>query len=126
MSLTDLVAEARRQPSPDDLKRFLDLTCGTDDTLRQEIIRQLARPKGDSQPPLFTTTYASPGDSEGITTEHVGKDAAAPTPEIDVRVGDVLAGKYKIREEIGHCGMGAVFAADQLVPVERRVAVKVI
>jgi serine/threonine protein kinase len=41
-------------------------------------------------------------------------------------VGSVIAGKYKLLQEIGEGGMGSVFMADQTHPVKRRVAVKVI
>jgi WD40 repeat protein/tetratricopeptide (TPR) repeat protein len=49
-------------------------------------------------------------------------DHADPT----ARVGAVLAGKYKLVEEIGAGGMGSVFMAQQIEPVKRAVAVKVI
>jgi serine/threonine protein kinase/tetratricopeptide (TPR) repeat protein len=42
------------------------------------------------------------------------------------RIGAVLAGKYKLVEEIGAGGMGSVFLAQQTEPVKRVVAVKVI
>ncbi len=42
------------------------------------------------------------------------------------RVGAVLAGRYKLVEEIGEGGMGSVFMAQQTEPVKRAVAVKVI
>ena len=41
-------------------------------------------------------------------------------------VGSVIAGKYKLLQEIGEGGMGSVYMADQIHPVKRRVAVKVI
>src|SRR5262245_53433762 len=40
--------------------------------------------------------------------------------------GTVIAGKYKLLQRIGQGGMGAVWMADQLEPVKRRVAVKLI
>ena len=42
------------------------------------------------------------------------------------RVGAILAGKYKLIEEIGEGGMGSVYMAQQTEPVKRAVAVKVI
>src|SRR5205823_11168383 len=42
------------------------------------------------------------------------------------RVGSVVAGKYKLIEEIGEGGMGQVFMAQQTEPVKRAVAIKVI
>ena len=40
------------------------------------------------------------------------------------KVGDVLGGRYVLRESIGHGGMGTVYLADELA-LARRVAVKV-
>src|SRR5205085_5176295 len=42
------------------------------------------------------------------------------------RVGSVVTGKYKLIEEIGEGGMGSVYMAQQMEPVKRAVAVKVI
>ncbi len=38
----------------------------------------------------------------------------------------MIAGRYKLREEIGEGGMGSVYLAEQLQPVKRRVALKLI
>jgi tetratricopeptide (TPR) repeat protein len=42
------------------------------------------------------------------------------------QVGTVLAGRYKLLEEIGEGGMGTVWVAEQVQPVRRKVAVKLI
>jgi len=42
------------------------------------------------------------------------------------RVGQIVAGRYKLLEEIGEGGMGSVFMAQQAEPVKRLVAVKII
>ena len=62
------------------------------------------------------------------STANFGHDAAATAdlPEHDEQVGAVLAGKYKLVEEIGEGGMGRVYMALQTEPVKRAVAVKVI
>ena len=41
-------------------------------------------------------------------------------------IGSVIAGRYKLREEIGEGGMGSVFLAEQTQPVKRQVALKLI
>src|SRR5262249_51217967 len=41
-------------------------------------------------------------------------------------VGTIIAGRYKLLEEIGDGGMGAVWMAEQREPVKRLVAVKLI
>src|SRR4029077_8305355 len=40
--------------------------------------------------------------------------------------GAVIAGRYKLLEEIGEGGMGTVWVAEQTQPVRRKVAVKLI
>jgi serine/threonine protein kinase/Flp pilus assembly protein TadD len=56
--------------------------------------------------------------------------AAAPPPTGPflpaAEPGQVFAGRYKLREQLGQGGMGVVFVADQTAPVQRRVALKVI
>lgn len=42
------------------------------------------------------------------------------------RPGVVIAGRYKLLEEIGQGGMGTVWVAEQTTPVQRKVAIKVI
>src|SRR5262249_34079711 len=40
--------------------------------------------------------------------------------------GAVIAGRYKLLEQIGEGGMGEVWVADQSEPIKRRVALKLI
>jgi non-specific serine/threonine protein kinase/serine/threonine-protein kinase len=48
-------------------------------------------------------------------------------PEIkDISPGELIAGKYKLLEELGSGGMGVVYMAEQVEPVRRRVALKII
>src|SRR5262249_26086500 len=79
-------------------------------------------PEGRGEPaaPLSPAAGArGRGEGDGQTGP---ADHADPT----ARVGALLAGKYKLIEEIGEGGMGSVFMAQQTAPVKRAVAVKVI
>jgi serine/threonine protein kinase len=51
--------------------------------------------------------------------------AYKPGDPLDAR-GGIFAGKFKLREKLGEGGMGKVYVADQLHPVQRRVALKVL
>ena len=51
--------------------------------------------------------------------------AGFPSPD-DIEPGTIIAGKYKLLEAIGEGGMGAVWMAQQIEPVKRLVALKLI
>ena len=52
-------------------------------------------------------------------------DAAPARPAAEA-AGTLIAGRYKLLQQIGEGGMGTVWMADQTEPVRRRVAVKLI
>ena len=66
-----------------------------------------------SSPPPGTT----PDDR--LTADRTDDDGPSP-------IDTIIAERYKIRQEIGEGGMGTVFLAEQLRPVRRQVALKLI
>ncbi|HEV3299724.1 MAG TPA: serine/threonine-protein kinase [Planctomycetaceae bacterium] len=52
--------------------------------------------------------------------------ASEVTKDSDAHPGQIIAGKYKLLQQIGEGGMGSVWMADQTEPVKRRVALKLI
>jgi serine/threonine protein kinase/tetratricopeptide (TPR) repeat protein len=101
---------------PAERAAYLDRECGGDAELRARVEALL---RANDAAPLPTAPEASvdsaPGQPE---TEDYGDPTA--------HVGALLAGKYKLIEEIGVGGMGRIFMAQQAEPVKRAVAVKVI
>jgi len=98
---------------------FLERECGGDVELRDRVEILLRANDGGPLSPIEpsggTSAYAP--DCRPQTDDY-----GDPT----ARVGSVVAGKYKLIEEIGEGGMGSVYMAQQTEPVKRAVAVKVI
>jgi eukaryotic-like serine/threonine-protein kinase len=98
---------------------FLDREC-QDPGLKARVLALLAADVA-SQSPL---------DALGEQTRMIGDPAATglfrPAPKSEEAEGVVIAGRYKLRQQIGEGGMGTVWMADQTEPVKRKVAVKLI
>ena len=73
---------------------------------------------------LDVSTEELSNPSEGTLTENWHGDSSAPTPAPSE--GTLLTGRYRLLERIGQGGMGVVYRAEQLAPVQREVAVKLI
>src|SRR5262245_58541912 len=93
--------------APDAWPRFLDSACGDDPRLRQRVEALLA---AHGQPNSLL-------DGSGLVDTIDSPPAERPGTQI---------GPYKLLEQIGDGGFGIVFMAEQVEPVRRRVALKVI
>lgn len=115
--MTDLAfAEAKRlfielyELPPDDRAARLDSRCRTDSILRARVQELLAAVDNDpGLPPTDLPRQAR--ELLGITRHEVHP------PQI---------GPYRVLRPLGEGGMGTVYLAEQLAPVRRRVAIKVI
>ncbi len=122
----ELFLKALDLPEPD-RPAFLSAACGDDADLEhavQTLLRAhvaadgfLAEPHPDAIP---TGSYA-----DHAATRTTGDSTLSIMPAVG-QVGTVIAGRYKLLQQIGEGGMGTVWMADQTEPVKRRVAVKLI
>src|SRR5579863_7497554 len=107
----DIFFAALEKSTPADRAAYLDVACGEDGNLRQRVERLLAAH------PQIGSFLDPVGRAFDPTAVYQG------TPEL---TGQVVAGRYKLLERIGEGGMGEVWVADQLEPIHRRVALKLI
>ena len=69
--------------------------------------------------------------AEGASPAAASEPVSAPTQTVrreikDIAPGALIDGKYKLLEELGSGGMGVVYMAEQVEPMQRRVALKII
>ncbi len=99
--------QALRIDSPEERAEFLDQACAARPQLRGQVEA------------LLNAHQQTAGILESPPVQTATAQAQAN------RIGTVI-GRYKLLEQIGEGGMGAVFMAEQLRPVRRRVALKII
>jgi len=108
-------AEALLRHTPAARAAYLESACGTDAALRQrvEALLRAAENAGDflEDPP---TGLMADADATQLVTVIISE-----------KPGDRI-GRYKLLQQIGEGGCGVVYMAEQLEPVRRRVALKVI
>lgn len=97
--------------------QFLAQQCGSDADLRRRVEALL-------QAHVAAGSFLDP-PVVGERTVTMGEPTASHHAPIGT-AGTVIAGKYKLLQQIGEGGMGTVWMADQTEPIKRRVAVKLI
>jgi serine/threonine protein kinase/WD40 repeat protein len=103
-----LLHEAKAQPAGAERARFLAEACGDDAVLKEQIVSLLEADADDSE-------------SDFLSSIPVNREPISATEKPGDRIGH-----YKLLEQIGEGGCGVVYMAEQLEPVRRRVALKVI
>lgn len=99
------------QLDPSERPALLERECSGNPALQQRIEALLA-------------AYARAGNAFGAQ-ERTGDYQASDFPMTD-SPGMLIGGRFKLLERIGEGGMGSVWVADQVAPVRRKVAVKLI
>ena len=101
---------AALQLAPTERSALFDRECPNDSALRQRIEKLLA-------------AHAEAGSAFGRQDGTIDYEDAASVSD---KAGIVISGRYKLLEEIGEGGMGTVWVAEQIQPVRRKVALKLI
>jgi serine/threonine protein kinase/WD40 repeat protein len=110
MNEETIFAEARRKPSPAERDEFLRQACADNAALRERVEALL---EADKARDSLLDEPLMPG------SETIELRSTIEKP------GDQV-GDYKLLQQIGEGGFGVVFMAEQMRPVVRRVALKII
>jgi eukaryotic-like serine/threonine-protein kinase len=111
---------ARHIASPDARSTYLDQACGTDSAQRQRIV-ELLQALEDHE-----SFLESPAIARDTPVPAIARDTPETVDHPSSQHPGQQIGPYKLREQIGEGGMGAVWLAEQSQPIKRRVAIKLI
>ena len=117
MNELDLFTAALAVANSAERKAFLDRECAGNLALRERLAK-LVEAHLQSHP-LLDHPLADPAIAHTVEAKQVDRAAAA-------EAGKMIAGRYKLLEAIGEGGMGTVWVAEQIEPVRRKVALKLI
>jgi tetratricopeptide (TPR) repeat protein len=118
MNEESLFEAALNMPTEAKRRAFLEHACSGDVALRQRVEQLLA---AHLQTLGILDQPGAPPGWAGVT----GPFPPGPAPAGEV-VGTVIAGRYRLLEEIGDGAMGTVWKAEQTQPLRRIVAIKLI
>jgi serine/threonine protein kinase/tetratricopeptide (TPR) repeat protein len=108
LQLDDIFCTVIEMASPEERAAYLDRVCSDDIDLRRRVERLLA-------------AHSQAGSFLGARPA-----VSAATQDVLGESPGLVIGQYKLLQVIGEGGMGTVWMAEQLQPVQRKVALKII
>jgi eukaryotic-like serine/threonine-protein kinase len=113
----EIFLEALERSTPEERTAFLDAACANNPSLRAGVEALLGHVREDRflENPVIQRTEKPAESAKDGATVLVGEE----------KPGDQV-GRYKLLQQIGEGGVGIVFMAEQVEPVRRRVAVKLL
>ncbi|HZN64654.1 MAG TPA: protein kinase, partial [Tepidisphaeraceae bacterium] len=111
-----IFAEAAGIESAEARAAYLERECGGDSALRREVDGLLAAHQR-------ATGFM---ESSALGRHVTGSTGSSPTGGPELEAVGATVGPYRLLERMGEGGMGVVYLAEQLRPVRRQVALKII
>jgi serine/threonine protein kinase len=111
-TLIDIFNEAVEKHDPVERAAFLDLRCGVGTPLRQSLEKLLR-------------AHENAGGFLAHPSSSNNRETGIDSHRTIEKIGDVI-GCYKLVRKIGEGGCGIVYEAEQVRPVQRTVALKIV
>lgn len=136
-SAREIFNACRQAKTPHEQAAIINLNCGEDELLRERVIKLLLA-REQTADNLLQQAVNEHSRERGVTdpedallcnfdiTGFILNGISAPSSDTMDISDHPMVGPYKLLEEIGHGGMGMVYMAQQVEPVRRKVALKII
>lgn len=105
--------------------QYLNQMCADDPELREKIVSLIKAHAGETKILDKQSQFSNDPRAFARLIEGTAKEVVDPPNPAACKPGEQI-GCYKLLEEIGEGGMGLVFMAEQVAPVRRKVALKIV